>query len=143
MSPHVPRRASLLAPLALAMVAGCQDNTTTAPLKSPTPHFAQGDGGVWTVNTLVDPGDGVCDDTECTLREAIGAAVAGGRVVFASGLQGDIKLAGQRLAIVRDLTIDGSGRIAVDAQRGSGVMVVTGVLGGSRPVVTVARMTLK
>ena len=143
MSPHVLRRASLLATLALAMVAGCQDNTTTAPLKRPTANFAQGDGGVWTVNSLADPGNGVCDDTDCTLREAINAAYAGSKVVFASGLQGDVKLSGQPLIILRDLTIDGSSRIAVDAQRGSGVMLVSGLLLGTPPVVTLARLTLK
>jgi len=142
MSPHVLRRASLLATLALAMVAGCQDNTTTAPPKRPTLNFAQGDGGVWTVNTLADPGDGVCDDAECTLREAIAAAAPGGKVVFASGLTGDVKLAGERLSVLQSLTIDGAGRIAVDAQGGSGVMVVASI-GAVNPVVTLTRLTLK
>jgi uncharacterized repeat protein (TIGR01451 family)/CSLREA domain-containing protein len=142
MSPHVLRRASLLAPLALAMVAGCQDNATTAPLKSPMPHLAQGDGGLWTVNSLADPGDGVCDDTECTLREAIVAAAPGGRVAFASGLTGDVKLAGLRLVIGKSLTIDGEGRIGVDAQRGSSVLLVA-PLDVASPVVTLRRLTLK
>ncbi|MCB9450499.1 MAG: CSLREA domain-containing protein [Anaerolineaceae bacterium] len=37
---------------------------------TPTPTGAYG----YTVNTTADPGDGVCDATECTLREAISAA---------------------------------------------------------------------
>jgi CSLREA domain-containing protein len=31
---------------------------------------------IFTVNSTADPGDGVCDQTECTLREAINAAIA-------------------------------------------------------------------
>ena len=144
MAPHVLRRASLLAPLALAMLAGCHDNTATAPIKRPTLNLTQGVGGVWTVNTLGDPGDGACDDAECTLREAIAAAASGDRIAFASGLTGDVKLAGQRLVITRSLTIDGAGRIAVDAQRGSSVILVTTLdAANPGPVVTLTRLTLK
>ena len=81
-------RAPLLALPLLAALAGCQD--ASDPLAAPRPEFAQGDNNTWTVNTLVDPGDGTCDDTECTLREAIEAATSGSTIVFASGLQGDI-----------------------------------------------------
>jgi len=37
---------------------------------------ASGSPGTFTVNSTVDPGDGTCDATECTLREAISAANA-------------------------------------------------------------------
>lgn len=37
---------------------------------------ASGSPGTFTVNSTADPGDGTCDATECTLREAISAANA-------------------------------------------------------------------
>src|SRR3712207_1774109 len=42
--------------------------TVTATSAAPT---------VFAVNSTADPGDGVCNSTECTLREAITAANAG------------------------------------------------------------------
>jgi CSLREA domain-containing protein len=83
-------RAHVLFLPVLAALAGCQD--AVDPLAGPPPQFAQGDNGIWTVNSLADPGDWVCDDTECTLREAIAAAASGDRIGFAGGLQGDVKL---------------------------------------------------
>src|SRR5439155_17732158 len=50
----------------------------------------------FTVTSTADPGDGTCDVTECTLREAINAAnTAAGAdtITFASGLTGTIALA--------------------------------------------------
>ena len=38
----------------------------------PSPAYA----ATFTVNSAADPGDGICDATECTLREAIDAANA-------------------------------------------------------------------
>lgn len=85
---------------------------------------------------MADPGDGVCDETECTLREAIEAAASGDEIGFATGLQGDIKLADGALLINKSLTIDGAGRITVDAQRGSNVIFV------GADLVTLAGLTL-
>ena len=99
MSGRLVPRAHLLASLVLAALVGCQE-TTDAPV-GPQPQFAQGDNGTWTVNSLADPGDGVCDDAECTLREAIDDAGSGHKIGFASGLQGEIQLS------VGELTIDG------------------------------------
>jgi uncharacterized repeat protein (TIGR01451 family) len=117
MSPHTWRRYRLFAPLALVIVASCQDSTAPARVPAVKPHFAQGDNGVWTVNSKADPGAGGCDDTECTLREAMSASLEGDDIVFAAGLQGTIKLAD---AIIfsggnREVTIDGDKRIAVEA----------------------------
>src|SRR5512133_672204 len=92
MSPHVLRRSRLLTPLALVAFAGCQQDLNAPRPTPPGVHFAQGDNGVWTVTSLADPGNGVCDDTECTLREAIAAASTGASIVFAPGLQGDVDL---------------------------------------------------
>jgi uncharacterized repeat protein (TIGR01451 family)/CSLREA domain-containing protein len=139
MSPQALRHPSRLVLIALAVLAGCQSDTTTAPRQLPAVQFAQGDNGTWTVNSLSDPGDGTCDDTECTLREAIAAATPGGTIVVAAGLQGDIELAGTGLGIDKSLSIDGGGRIAIDAQNMSRGFVV-GADGGP---VTLSRLAVK
>lgn len=130
MSPLLLRRPSLLAPLALAALAACQDSTGPRPGLQPKAHYAQGDNNTWTVNTLADPSAGAnaCDETECTIREAILAAAPGGTIVFANGLQGSINLdtGGGFLQISKDLTIDGGGRITFDAKGASRVVAVTG-----------------
>ena len=114
----------------------------TRPDVAPRPQFAQGDNGTWTVNTLADPGDGTCDDTECTLREAIEAAASGDNVVFATGIQGEILLTAGQLEILRkDLSIDGDGRITVDAQHASRVFMVAAVVGTHE--ITIAGMTIE
>jgi uncharacterized repeat protein (TIGR01451 family)/CSLREA domain-containing protein len=97
-------------------------------LSHPKVQFAQGDNNTWTVTTLADPGDGVCDETDCTLREAIEAPVLGGNIVFASGLQGSIKLAAGSgsLTIPKNIKIDGDERITLDAVGGSRVLIAGG-----------------
>jgi hypothetical protein len=118
-----PQSICTLLLLLLVALAGCQD--ISAPLDVPLPQFAQGDNGVWTVKTLADPGAGPCDDTECTLRAAIAAATTGGRIVFASGLQGVIQLqAGELEIFAKILDIDGGARITVDGQQQSGIFLV-------------------
>jgi uncharacterized repeat protein (TIGR01451 family)/CSLREA domain-containing protein len=131
---HRTSRPQLLFLLGLAALPGCREDAAS-PV-GPRPQFAQGDNGVWTVNSLADPGDGTCDDAECTLREAIAAAAAGDKVVFAGGLQGDIKLTDGQLNIEQNLTVDGAGRIAVDAQSNGRVMVLNGS-GNAGPVTVV------
>ena len=73
MSPQALRHPSRLVLVALAALAACQSDSSTAPHQLPPVQFAQGDNGTWTVNSLGDPGNGTCDDAECTLREAIAA----------------------------------------------------------------------
>jgi uncharacterized repeat protein (TIGR01451 family)/CSLREA domain-containing protein len=116
-----PRTCTLL-PILLVALAGCQD--ISAPLDGPLPQFAQGDDGVWTVNTLADPGDGTCDDTECTLREAMAAAASGDWIVVQPGLAGTILLSNSQslTSLGKTLTIDGDARITIDAQGNSPVM---------------------
>jgi len=126
--PTMPR-ARLRVPLLLAALAGCQDPTDPPP--GMQPRSSQGTLATWTVNSLADPGDGTCDDTECTLREAIDAAGSGDHIGF-GGLQGEIKLTDGALRIhYKMLTIDGAGRITIDAQQNSGVLHVYGILGPS------------
>lgn len=71
----------------------------------------------FTVNSTGDPGDGVCNAAECTLREAIDASNASlgldvidfDASVFPPGLPATIAVAGDWLEIHEALTIDGSG----------------------------------
>jgi len=119
---HRSSRAQLLFLLGLAALPGCRDDADS-PV-DPRPQFAEGDNGVWTVNSLADPGNGTCDDAECTLREAIAAAASGDKVVFAGGIQGEIKLTDGQLVINKSLAVDGAGRIAIDGQTTSRVMAL-------------------
>jgi CSLREA domain-containing protein len=134
-------RGHLLFLVALGVLAACRE-TNDSPL-GPRPQFAQGDNGTWTVNSLADPGAGTCDDTECTLREAIAAAASGDQIVFGSGLQGDISLAGEMEITDKALTITGGGRIALDAHRASSVLVLASTAGNPKPVVSLAGLTVK
>jgi CSLREA domain-containing protein len=72
------------------------------------------------VNSTADPGDGTCDASECTLREAIAAVAAGGSITFLPGLSGAIALAPSagQLVIDKPLAIAGPGS-AVLAIRGN------------------------
>jgi CSLREA domain-containing protein len=57
------------------------------------------------VNSVADPGDGICNSSQCTLREAI-ADPASTLITFAPGLTGPIVLA-RSLVIDKGLTIRG------------------------------------
>jgi uncharacterized repeat protein (TIGR01451 family)/CSLREA domain-containing protein len=140
MSRTMLRRALLVFPLTLATLAGCTEHESIAPLPGSNALRAQGDGGVWTVNTLADPGDGTCDDANCTLREAIAAAASGNQIVFASALQGDIKLDPFTLFIEKSLSVNGGGRIGVDAQ---GLYLILQIGGDNPTTVTLDGLTLK
>ena len=138
MSRSLRPRAGAGALLLLAALAACQDPTD--PRVAMEPRAAQGDVATLTVNSPGDPGIGVCDEAECTLREAIGAAASGDNIVFAASLQDDILLAGSELSIDKSLTIDGGGRITVDAGGNSRVITVAAL---STPVVRLTGLTFK
>jgi uncharacterized repeat protein (TIGR01451 family)/CSLREA domain-containing protein len=98
--------------------AACQDQLVSPDDRSalPRPQFAQGDDNTWTVNNFEDTNDGACDDTHCTLREAIAAAASGDKIIFATASAQTIELAIEPLYIVgKSLSIDGGGRITVSA----------------------------
>lgn len=103
-------------PLVLVFAfAACQGQLVSPDDKPevPRPQFAQGDNDTWTVNDFGDAGDGTCDDTECTLREALAAADASGdRIAFAPGPV-DIELASYLQLFEKSLTIDGEGRVTI------------------------------
>jgi CSLREA domain-containing protein len=113
-----PFRLLLLGCSALLFTACGEQPAPTAPgdeTGSPSLSQAAGDR---VVNSVADPGDGVCNSTECTLREAINDPQST-RITFAPGLVGPITLArpgegGGRLDIEKSLTITGpSQRIAI------------------------------
>jgi CSLREA domain-containing protein len=60
------------------------------------------------VNSLADPGTGTCDETECTLREAIAFASASSTITFS--VSGTITLVSGELLLGKNLTISGPGR---------------------------------
>ncbi|MFN2602916.1 MAG: choice-of-anchor Q domain-containing protein [Gemmatimonadaceae bacterium] len=113
-------------PLAILAIAGCRDATGPS-LQNRSPLLAkQPSNGVWTVNSLDDPGVGSCTSAYCTLRQAIAAALAGDVITFKSSLTGTIKLTAGEFLITRTLTVDGGSRITVDAQGGSRLFHITG-----------------
>ena len=72
------------------------------PASTPTPP------AVLLVNSTADPGDGVCDDAECTLREAISEATDGATIEFNLPDDSVIVLIDDQLVINKFLTIDGA-----------------------------------
>src|SRR5258706_6508242 len=77
--------------------------------------------GTFVVNKLTDTNDGVCDVSDCSLREAIAAASAGGTITFTSGLSGTITV-GSTLSITStNLTIAGPGPNTITVSGGDTV----------------------
>jgi CSLREA domain-containing protein len=94
----LPARRLLLHALPLvALVLAPMASALAAPLPAAT----------LTVNSLADPGDGTCDLSECTLREAIADATSGDTINFS--VTGTINLTVGELLIEKDLTINGPG----------------------------------
>ena len=116
---------SLIAVLSVA--TACHDEST-GPIAPRSPDLAVHSSGVWLVNSIADPGDGVCTNTECTLREAIAAAQDGERITFKNNVSGTIGLNAGELAILEDITIEGPGAntLTVDARAASRVFRVGG-----------------
>ncbi len=83
------------------------------------------------VNSLDDPGDGTCDASECTLREAVALAESGWTIVFNKDLAGGVILLGAEIGIAKDLTIDGSGLDPNVQVSGDGSVRVFAVSGGA------------
>jgi CSLREA domain-containing protein len=87
---------SYLAALALLLALGCRDDaeSPSGPTASnPNESLSSTAAGHKVVNSVADPGNGVCNAQECTLREAIEDPTST-EITFASGLSGPITLAG-------------------------------------------------
>jgi CSLREA domain-containing protein len=115
--PHLlPRVLLYLAPAFILLACG-EDQPPTAPAEPGGPAFDHTPGHK-VVNSVADPGNGVCNATQCTLREAINDP-GSTEISFAPGLSGLITLArpgagGGQLEIDKQLTITGpSGRIVI------------------------------
>jgi CSLREA domain-containing protein len=94
----------------LAVLAGCgTEQSPTAPRAADNPSFSTAGNRV--VNSVADPGNGVCSASQCTLREAINDA-GSTDITFAAGLTGPITLVkpsdgGGQLVINKTLAITG------------------------------------
>lgn len=110
---------------AVAVAAGCHD-APTGPRPPEKPTLAVSTDGAWLVNSLADPGDGVCANSQCTLREAIAAAQTGDRITFKSNLIGTIGLTAGRLVVDKGLIIEGPGadELTVSGQNASSVFQI-------------------
>ncbi|HEX6616231.1 MAG TPA: choice-of-anchor Q domain-containing protein [Gemmatimonadales bacterium] len=87
---------------------------------------------------MADPGTGDCTSDSCTLRQALAAAANGDRIVFKSNVKGTILLTVGFLSFMTsDVTVDGGGRITIDAQDGGRVLTV-----GSGRTVNLTGLTL-
>jgi CSLREA domain-containing protein len=141
---HHPR----LIPLLLApfvLVACTEDRLPTAPAERGGPVFSH-TAGHKVVNSLADPGNGVCNATQCTLREAINEP-GSTEITFAPGLTGTIRLAppgtgGGRLEIDKALSITGpSQRIILRGRRPDNPFPVFRI--GEGGTVTLANLTVR
>ncbi|HEU4878532.1 MAG TPA: CSLREA domain-containing protein, partial [Gemmatimonadaceae bacterium] len=114
---HRTARILPVAAFLITALGACSDNSPpTAPL-SIHPSFTQV-AATPVVNSLNDPGTGVCDDTECTLREAITFASSGATITFAAGLTGTITLTSGELYLNKSLNINGPGPTALTISGG-------------------------
>jgi CSLREA domain-containing protein len=104
-----------LVPLGVLAACGQEQSPTAPTADKPTFRSAAGNR---VVNSVADPGNGVCNASQCTLREAIKDA-GSTDITFASTLTGPIILAqpsggGGQLVINKPLTITGpSGGIVI------------------------------
>ena len=137
-------RALVPAALLVAITLGCTDSEPIAPRVGPAhPVLAQGDGGLWTVTSLDDPGNGTCDNV-CTLRDAIAAAQTGAKISFATGLTGTIVLTNGQLEIIdKSISIDGGKAITIDAQGNSRVVLINDAAQSGTLAVTLSGLAIK
>jgi CSLREA domain-containing protein len=134
-----PARLVSLGVFLLAALSGCDNSPLPTALGPDAPVLAQV-ASAPVVNSLADPGDGVCDAVGigdgCTLREALAFASSGATITFS--VTGTIVLDRAFLNIDKGLTISGPGaqQLVVNANSGSRVFSVS-----SGPV-TIAGITI-
>jgi CSLREA domain-containing protein len=106
----VARLPAIVVVLFIGVTGACHDDALrTNPMAPTPPALGVAGDGTWMVNSLADPGDGVCTNSECTLREAIAVAQSGEHITFKQNLIGTIRLTAGLLAISKDLIIEGPG----------------------------------
>lgn len=95
------------------------------------------------VNSTGDGGDGVCDESECTLREAVLAAnaVSGATVTFDLPRGSTIVLGGEAVSVSSDVVIQGPGsrRLSVSGEDSSAVFQVNSAAEVSIEGLTITR----
>jgi CSLREA domain-containing protein len=126
----------------MIVTAACHDDAMKLhPVAPSSPGLAVSSDGTWLVNSLADPGDGSCTNSECTLREALAAAQNGERITFKSNLSGTIALTAGHMVVDKLLTIAARdpGQVTVNAQGASGVFRI---VGGSGTLVTLSGLTI-
>jgi CSLREA domain-containing protein len=138
--PIVHNLSATVVVVAIGVFAGCSDGATriSAP---PPPELNVSSNGTWMVNSLDDPGDGVCSNKQCTLREALASAQNGERITFKGNLSGTIALTAGALPIDQGVIIDGPGadKLTVNAQNAHRVIHI----GAVNPViVTISGVTI-
>ena len=127
---------------ALSFVTACHD-AATDPLAPVPPSLNVNNNGTWMVNSLADPGDGTCSNSDCTLREAIAAAQSGDRITFKGNLSGRVALSAGALLINKSLTIEGPGPrvLTISAQSASRVFEI-GPASGPTLTATISGLTI-
>ena len=96
----------------------------------------------WNVNDSGDAGDGTCDVSDCTLRDAIDESADGDTIVFDAGISGDtITLTGGSLRVEYAITIDGAGS-DITVNGGSSDRIFYIDLVGTSSTVTITGLTL-
>ena len=106
-------------------------------------------GPDFTVTTLDDHADGVCNAADCTLREAIIAADGvpedDNTITFAPAVRGIIQLTGELPAILGNLTLQGPGANLLTVRRNSGgdyrIFAITNSIANG-PIVKIVGLTI-
>ena len=105
--------------------------------------------GSLVVTTTDDHNDGVCNASDCTLREAITAAnqrLGTDVIVFAPGLSGTIQLNGVLPSLSTDMTLRGPGADVLKVRRNLGgdyrIFTIGDGFFGNGPVVSITGLTL-
>ena len=135
--------------LQLLVLAACTDHEPPTSPMSPAepggPAFSH-TAGHKVVNSLADPGNGICNATQCTLREAI-KDPGSTEISFAPGLTGPLTLArsglgGGTLVIEKRLTITGpSAGIVIQRRSTDPAFRIFRI--GSGAIVTLTNLTLR
>jgi CSLREA domain-containing protein len=105
-----PRHVLVPGALLFAALAGCSDRELATDVFAPAVAPVE---SAPVVNSLADPGDGTCDASECTLREALSFATAGATITFS--VTGTIAMDPEwgTLMIEKSLVIAGPGAAAL------------------------------